>query len=323
MDDDNSHSDIEFYYPDKENHRNEENVGETTLESVQTQNDVAEILSEAQKFIEGQRPENTKKKTEYDMNVWKRYLQSCKETRNTEDIPDKEFNALMCRFFMEIKKKDGEQYEPVSLTSFQRSLQRYLNDKGSTTNILKDNQFSKSREVLQSRKRQLVHEFGKGNRPRAARPLTNEEEDLLFQNGEFGDHCPESVQRSVWWLLSLQFGFRARDESRKLKWGDVELHVDGETGHEGLVWLTERGSKCRSSDGARAFTPKAQATNNERYPVKFYKAFKNHRPDEMNVADAPFYLAVNHKRKPQDEVWYMKLALGKNSIGSFLKPAAK
>ena len=37
--------------------------------------------------------------------------------------------------------------------------------------------------------------------------------------------------------------------------------------------------------------------------------------------DAPFYLAVNHRRKPSDEVWYLDRPLGKNEIGKFLKNA--
>ena len=57
----------------------------------------------------------------------------------------------------------------------------------------------------------------KGNRPQAARELTNAEEDLPFRSGEFGDKNPESLQHTVWCLLALNFGFRARDESRKLK----------------------------------------------------------------------------------------------------------
>ena len=76
-------------------------------------------------------------------------------------------------------------------TSFQRSLQRYLKDKGSKLNILKDNEFSKSGEVLLAKKKQLVEESAKGKRPRAAREITEEEEDLLFTSGEFGDHNPE------------------------------------------------------------------------------------------------------------------------------------
>ncbi|KAL9953741.1 hypothetical protein ACROYT_G041203 [Oculina patagonica] len=43
----------------------------------------------------------------------------------------------------------------------------------------------------------------------------------------------------------------------------------------------------------------------------------------MNNPESPFYLAIKHKRKPSDAVWYMNAPLGKNSIGQFLKTAAK
>ena len=85
------------------------------------------------------------------------------------------------------------------LCSFQRSLQLYLNDKNSNLDILKDQQFQKSRGVLLIKKKQLVVEEVKGNRP-AARELTDAEEDLLFRSGEFGDKNPEALQRTVWWF---------------------------------------------------------------------------------------------------------------------------
>ena len=37
--------------------------------------------------------------------------------------------------------------------------------------------------------------------------------------------------------------------------------------------------------------------------------------------DAPFYLAINHRRKPSEKVWYLDRPLGKNEIGKFLKDA--
>ena len=40
------------------------------------------------------------------------------------------------------------------------------------------------------------------------------------------------------------FGFRARDESRKLRWGDVQLQQQNDS-QEVLVWLAERGTKTR------------------------------------------------------------------------------
>ena len=92
------------------------------------------------------------------------------------------------------------------------------------------------------------------------------------------------------------------------------------------MWKSERVSiKTRTGqDGGhqRAFEPKAYASNNKsRCPVEFYKTFRSHRSEAMLEPDAPFYLAINHRRKPNDKVWYLDRPLGKNEIGKFLKDA--
>ena len=56
---------------------------------------------------------------------------------------------------------------------------------------MKDQEFTKSREVLSARKRDLVVNNAKGNRPQAAGELIDVEEDLLFQTGQFGEDDPE------------------------------------------------------------------------------------------------------------------------------------
>jgi len=167
-----------------------------------------------------------------------------------------------------------------------------LREKGSLINILKDKEFSKSREVPAAKRKNLVRQ-GKGNCPNATRELTEAEEDALFENSQFGVQDPKSLQRVLWWFLSPHFGLRARDESRKLCWGDVGLVSDPETDSEYLVWKPERGGKIRTgqNDGGhqRAFEPKAYASNNKsRCPVEFYKAFRRHRSEAMLEPDAPF-----------------------------------
>ena len=53
-----------------------------------------------------------------------------------------------------------------------------------------------------------------------------------------------------------------------------------------------------------AFEPKAYASKNKsRCPVEFYKAFRSHLSEAMLDPDAPFYLAINHQRKPSDKVY--------------------
>ena len=85
--DEEEHSESEFYYPTED----------STLPSID-RNDVLaprravegqicltspEELGEIQSFIERQRPDNTKKKTMYDINVTKRYFESIYEKLKT------------------------------------------------------------------------------------------------------------------------------------------------------------------------------------------------------------------------------------------------
>ena len=115
---------------------------------------------------------------------------------------------------MNVRKKNGE-YEPATFSSFQRNIQRYLSEKKYPFNMLKDNEFEKSRRVPAAKHKSLVHEHDRRNKLQAAQAvgLTKTKKMLFSEAGEFGDSNPVALQRTVWWFLSLHFGFRARDES--------------------------------------------------------------------------------------------------------------
>ena len=82
-----------------------------------------------QKYVLQKKPQNTKVKTQTDMKAWRRFC--FQQHKNSElcDIPADELNLLLCKFFKTVKKLDGTEYEPISLTCLQRfqSLQRSLN----------------------------------------------------------------------------------------------------------------------------------------------------------------------------------------------------
>ena len=278
-------------------------------------------------FINEQKSVNTVKKPTTDMNAFNRYLAEInKQYLNILYLPAQELDHLLSKFFKDIRKLNGEEYEPRTISSFQRSIHRFLSDNKSQFNILRDKEFEMSRQVLAAKRKSLVNKAGKGNKPNATRSLTQEEEDKLFECGQFGMSGPEVLQRTMWWFLALHFGFRARDESRKSRWGDIQLQRNTD-GREMLVWLCERGTKTRNGQEnghQRSFQPKIYATGSERFPVEYYKAFKSHRPVEMNIADATFFLAVRHGNRHQNNnIWYMKSPLGKNEIGKFLSKAAQ
>ena len=229
---------------------------DVSMDEAGEQNNSQEMIDE---FINAQKAKNTVTKTRSDVKTFMTYLLSISVTEEKiECLPSALLNHYLSKFFINVRKQDGGEYEPSTLSSTQRSIQRHLNERNSKVNILKDPEFEKSRKVLAAKRKNLVN-VGKGNKPQATRALTDDEEDARFLAGEFGDSSPESLQKTMWWFMSMHFGFRARDESRKLCWGDVQLQRDPQDGREMLVWLAERGTKTRTGKEQghrRAFQPK-------------------------------------------------------------------
>ena len=124
--------------------------------------------------------------------------------------------------YTELKKCDGEEYEPESLKVMQAALDRRLREEGCSYSILKDAEFSNSSKVLNG-KVIVLQEKGKGKRPRKADPLTGKEEHL-WNSGVLGTS-------SFFFLFSQHFGTRGRQEHHQLHIEDLKTVRDATTGH--------------------------------------------------------------------------------------------
>ena len=256
----------------------------------------------------------------------KRYLTSASEERNIENIPAKDLNLHM---FLHGDKE--ERWRPIRThnTDFISSKSTTIN----STLLYMD---------------QLLISWKTSSFRCPERPFPQEKGSyyaILAREIAHEPLVPCQTQKRTWCLSEANLATKILKSCKELpggschstsgsehamrveSWsgvGDVKLQINAETGNEELVWTAERGSKCRNGEvPGRPFCPIAQTSNNALCPVFFYKAFRSHRPTEMNNQESPFYLAINHKRKPSDTVWYMNAPLGKNSIGKFLKMAAK
>ena len=126
-------------------------------------------------------------------------------------------------------------------------------------------------------------------------------------DNELQKNFPVVLQAALWRYLGMLFGSYTLTESHGLKWGDVSLQRDPATGNERLV-LKNCGSKIHQGQENQGLQSRA---------VKFYKVFARFRPHQMKQPHSPFYLAVKHKLKNGDQVWYMNKAQGVNKIGKF------
>ena len=275
-------------------------------------------------YIRKQDAKNTTYGTNYAFNTIRRFLVSVGEVRHPEKIETGKLDTLLCRFFIAAKRRDGKQFEPDCLSTIHRGLSRYLINKKYSANILTDTGFDRSRRTLAAKRKELVKQ-GLGNKPNATRELSPEEVNTLFENGYFGDHNAESLQRAIWWFLSLHFGYRARDEARKLCWGDVEI-VNESYSERYVEWKAERGTKTRNgkeNEQKRAYDPVLYPTNTSRCPVAYFEKYKSYRPVDACKSESPFFLQIDRKANLDSCTWYLSKAMGKNSIGSILSTARK
>lgn len=281
---------------------------------------------EIKQFVEASKSDETKRK----MSSWVNMLQNFATASDLGDpikMCKQELNKLLCLFIIQMKKSDGSEYETSSMYSAVSLLGRYVREIGKG-DIDKDSEYLGLRDVKKA-KLKVLKSAGKGNRPNQALPISQEEEDALYAAGQFGLSSPEALQRTLWWHMTVLFGHRGRDESRQLKWGDVQLKTDS-SGTEYLEF-NERLTKTRdgaSTSGSRAFSPKAfeNKENKDRCPVAAYKLFAARRPEAMMKPDSPFFLTINHRWSPDsatEKQWYANMQMGKNLLSSMLKTACE
>ncbi len=282
--------------------------------------------AELEDFVDAQRNENTKRKTKSDLGKWYRWCESVGETRNIGEIPRADLDRLLGHFYCKVRRENGELYEPGILTCFQRSLDRHLNKElHKSFSIIRDIEFTPSNEKLKAARKMLKKE-GKGNKPNAAEALEEQEISILWETGALGEKSPESLQNTVWYLLTVHMGMRGRDEHYKLLYGDFEVQSTAD-GTLKYVDFSERDTKTRTGEfsDTHAFKPKKWSTphNTEHCPVRIFEKYLSKRPPQMNTRDSPFYLAINCHPARLNDPWYKWQRMGKNELGQIMKTLAK
>ena len=62
--------------------------------------------------MQEQKSKNTQYKTKSNLNAWKKFFESKKESRAIENIPANVLDLLLSKFFIPVRKQNGTEYEP-------------------------------------------------------------------------------------------------------------------------------------------------------------------------------------------------------------------
>ena len=208
------------------------------------------------------------------------YLEWAKEKkkpRSIENLSPEDLDEVLRDFYTELKKKDGNDYEPESLRVMQASLDRYLRNKGYAVSIIRGREFAKSNKILKGKAITLRHE-GKGTRPNATDALTWEEDEMLWKEGRLGLHTPEVLLNTTWYLVTQHFGLRGRQENYDLRVEHFKFAKD-ESGRKYVTFADSNPTKTRLQ--RRMVIPRMVATGGERCPVSIFEEFISRRPSEF------------------------------------------
>ena len=280
-------------------------------------------------FVEEQENPNTKRKTAYDVELFKSFIQTSNPgllgSTSVHELSPQVLNDLLSKFIFGVRKKDGSDYEPTSLRGFLSSIQRYLNKQNYVFTIFTDAAFKTTMATLRAKQKDLKAK-GLGNKPRTSDSLTDEEIEKLYASKCLGIESPQAVINTLWLNSTIHFGLRGGKEQRELRWGDVKLKQTPD-GKEYIEYSVERQTKTRTGSDprdTRKIKPRMYSAPDlpaERDPVRVYKIYASKRPESMKTDDSPFYLAVNNLQPSSLSIraWFKAQPIRVNKLNSLLK----
>ena len=192
-----------------------------------------------------------------------------------------DLDKFLQSFYAEVRKTNGDEYEPNFLASMQAGIDKYLKENNYHVSIIRDRVFSTSRAVLEGKCKNL-REHGKGKRPNKSNSLSESEVNILWECGQLGTHSPMSLTNTIWWLFTLHFGLRGRQEHHSMTVSDFQLKKD-DFGNE-FVTFAERITKNPQSglhEKHHLIQLKMFSTYTSRCPVNIFKLYLSKCPSQL------------------------------------------
>ena len=188
-------------------------------------------------------PKKTSDDTRYCIRVWEewckyRTIHYGSHIPLLSTISLSELQHWMTRFVCETRKKDGSEYPPNTLHHICGGLLRHLRANGHPTlDIFKDPEFHEFRASLDAEMRRLQKK-GLGSKTKRAEPITEEEEEVLWEKGLLGEHSPKALLNTIVYTNGLYFALRSGREHRDLQFSSSQIEVVERVGERPYFFYT-------------------------------------------------------------------------------------
>ena len=167
-------------------------------------------------------PDSTTADTRYCIKLWNDW---CEHTLKSHgdvipplgDLTAKEMSQKLSCFIFQIQKQDGSEFPPDTLHHIVSGIQRHLRWNGKPgIDLYKDACFADFRMCLDSEMKRLQR-AGLGSQKKKAEPLTEEEEELLWNKDYLGCKTPQTLVDTILFMNGVYFALRSGSEHRQLR----------------------------------------------------------------------------------------------------------
>ena len=273
-------------------------------------------------------PKNTQQDTKFCLNLWEQWSLNRQSTTGEQigsilSLTPQQLNYWLTRFILEVRKRDGSQYPPNTIHHITAGIMRYLRWNGKPNiDLFKDPEFREFRDSLDAEMKRLQRE-GLGTKKKQAEVISEEEEDLLWQNGLLGEEDPKMLLNTVIFYNGLYFALRSGQEHRQLRLNPCQIEVIRKPGETPFLRYKEDVSK-NNPGGLKGRKVKqkvvehhANVDNQDRCFVRIFEKYRSLCPSDA----ISFYLQP--ARNPTATCWYSNNPLGHNSLSTTVTKLCK
>ena len=293
---------------------------------------VPKTEEEVQQARQARVPKKTQIDTRYCTKIWKNWSEYRNSVEKNELVPDditmlnsEKLQYWLSRFVLEVRKKSGLEYPPNTLHHICCGLLRHLRENGRPEiDIFKEASFADFRATLDGEMKRL-QSLGLGTKKRQAEPLTEAEENLLWSSGILGDHSPQALVDTIFFMNGIYFALRSGQEHRKLRSDPPQIELVEHPGERAYLQYREDISKNNPGGlKGRKLKPKVvihheNTDDPSRCFVRLFKLYRSKCPTTQ-PKDA-FYLQP--LKKPTENCWYSPRPIGHCSLDNTVSRLCK
>ena len=158
---------------------------------------------------------------------------------------------------------------------------------------LQGSSFAEFQAALDAEMKRIQIAWNRNKKKRQAKPLTDGEEELLWQTGQLGNHSPQTLVDTKVFMNGMYFALRSGGEHRNLRHAPPQIELIEEPGERAYLKYTEDIFKNHPGGlKGRKHNPKVvhhETTNNpSRCFVRSFKLYQSKCP--LDRLAGAFYL---------------------------------